>query len=219
MQISKSDFHQYLSEYTEDEIFYRNIYLQKKEHPETFQEYLHSLDPDYIRDQRLYVPELRQEPWFPYLGENDMFANIPENIIISKHYRYTPEFTHKHDFFEILCIYDGTVSNQIQGIHHTLHTGDICIIPPNTQHSLGIFDDSLAFNIIVRASTFQSTCFQSLAADSALAKFFSHVLYQKTEGNFLIFHTGEDARIRSTLEDLYIECFTPDTAPLFLTPS
>ena len=81
MQISKSDFHQYLSEYTEDEIFYRNIYLQKKEHPETFQEYLHSLDPDYIRDQRLYVPELRQEPWFPYLGENDMFANIPENII------------------------------------------------------------------------------------------------------------------------------------------
>ena len=106
MQISKSDFHQYLSEYTEDEIFYRNIYLQKKEHPETFQEYLHSLDPDYIRDQRLYVPELRQEPWFPYLGENDMFANIPENIIISKHYRYTPEFTHKHDFFEILCIYD-----------------------------------------------------------------------------------------------------------------
>lgn len=205
MQISKSDFHQYLSEYTEDEIFYRNIYLQKKEHPETFQKYLHSLDPDYIRDQRLYVPELRQEPWFPYLGENDMFANIPENIIISKHYRYTPEFTHKHDFFEILCIYDGTVSNQIQGIHHTLHTGDICIIPPNTQHSLGIFDDSLAFNIIVRASTFQSTFFQSLAADSALAKFFSHVLYQKTEGNFLIFHTGEDARIRSTLEDLYIE--------------
>ncbi len=61
MQISKSDFHQYLSEYTEDEIFYRNIYLQKKEHPETFQEYLHSLDPDYIRDQRLYVPELRQD--------------------------------------------------------------------------------------------------------------------------------------------------------------
>lgn len=134
-----------------------------------------------------------------------MFANIPENIIISKHYRYTPEFTHKHDFFEILCVYEGAVNNQIQGIHHTLHTGDICIIPPNTQHSLGIFDDSLAFNIIVRASTFQSTFFQSLAADSALAKFFSHVLYQKTEGNFLIFHAGEDAQIRSTLEDLYIE--------------
>ncbi|RHK25531.1 hypothetical protein DW074_03355 [Ruminococcus sp. AF46-10NS] len=120
----------------------------------------------------------------PYLGENDMFANIPENIIISKHYRYTPEFTHKHDFFEILCIYDGAVSNQIQGIHHTLHTGDICIIPPNTRHSLGVFDDSLAFNIIVRASTFQSTFFQSLAADSALAKFFFPCALSENRGKF-----------------------------------
>ena len=205
MQISKKDFHRYLSEYTEDEIFYRNTYLQRTEHPETFREYLKSLDPAYIQDRRLYVPELQEEPWFPSMGENDVFANIPENIVISKHFRYTPEFTHKHDFFEILCVYDGTVSNQIQGIHHTLHTGDICIIPPNTRHSLGVFDDSLAFNIIVRSSTFQSTFFQSMAADSALAKFFSHVLYQKTEGNFLIFHAGEDERILSTLEDLYIE--------------
>ena len=205
MQISKKDFHRYLSEYTEDEIFYRNTYLQRTEHQETFREYLKNLDPAYIQNRRLYVPELREEPWFPSMGENDVFANIPENIVISKHFRYTPEFTHKHDFFEILCVYDGTVSNQIQGIHHTLHTGDICIIPPNTRHSLGVFDDSLAFNIIVRSSTFQSTFFHSMAAESALAKFFSHVLYQKTEGNFLIFHAGEDKRILSTLEDLYIE--------------
>ena len=135
MQISKKDFHRYLSEYTEDEIFYRNTYLQRTEHPETFREYLKNLDPAYIQNRRLYVPELREEPWFPSMGENDVFANIPENIVISKHFRYTPEFTHKHDFFEILCVYDGTVSNQIQGIHHTLHTGDICIIPPNTRHS------------------------------------------------------------------------------------
>ena len=132
MQISKKDFHRYLSEYTEDEIFYRNTYLQRTEHPETFREYLKNLDPAYIQNRRLYVPELREEPWFPSMGENDVFANIPENIVISKHFRYTPEFTHKHDFFEILCVYDGTVSNQIQGIHHTLHTGDICIIPPAT---------------------------------------------------------------------------------------
>ena len=84
MQISKKDFHRYLSEYTEDEIFYRNTYLQRTEHPETFREYLKSLDPAYIQDRRLYVPELQEEPWFPCMGENDVFANIPENIVISK---------------------------------------------------------------------------------------------------------------------------------------
>ena len=71
MQISKKDFHRYLSEYTEDEIFYRNTYLQRTEHPETFREYLKSLDPAYIQDRRLYVPELQEEPWFPSMGEND----------------------------------------------------------------------------------------------------------------------------------------------------
>ena len=86
-----------------------------------------------------------------------------------------------------------------------LKEGDICIIPPNTKHSIGIFDDSIALNIIVRASTFQSTFFQTFAADSALSSFFSHVLYRKTEGNYLIFHTGDDLVIRSMIEDLYIE--------------
>ena len=47
-------------------------------------------------------------------------------------------------FFEILCLYDGTAHTAIQGIEHTLHTGDICIIPPHTTHSVGIFDDSVA---------------------------------------------------------------------------
>ena len=174
-------------------------------HPETFSSYLQSLDRSYIVNHKLFVPELRDEPWFPVMDESDLFINIPGNIMLSKHYRYTPEFTHKHKFFEILCVYSGTVPTKIQGISHTLTTGDICIIPPNTQHSIAVFDDSIAFNIIVRTATFQSTFFQSLTSDSALTSFFQHVLYQKTEGNYLIFHTGNDERICSTLEELYIE--------------
>ena len=105
--------------------------------------------------------------------------------MFAKHYRYTPLFVHEHEFFEILCIYDGTAQTTIQGISHTLHTGDICIIPPHTKHSVGVFDDSIAVNILIRGTTFQSTFFQALTADSALAQFFAHVLYRKTEGNYL----------------------------------
>ena len=74
--------------------------------------------------------------------------------MLSKHYRYTPVFPHVHEFFEILCLYDGTAHTAIQGIEHTLHTGDICIIPPHTTHSVGIFDDSVAFNILGHAAAF-----------------------------------------------------------------
>lgn len=205
MKISKKDFPKYLASYTEDEEFYKDLYFHEKNHPETFKEYLDTLDPEYIHRHKLYVPALNNRPWYPFLEESDMFNNIPGNIMVSKHYRYSPIYDHKHEFVEILCVYNGTVHSVIQGIHHQLHTGDICIIPPNTIHSVGVFDNSIAFNIIVRSSTFQSTFFQAMTAGSPLSQFFSHVLYKKTEGNYLIFHTGDDIHIQSILEDLYIE--------------
>ena len=71
------------------------------------------------------------------MKEADLFHDMNGNIVLSKHYRYTPVFSHEHEFFEILCVYDGTAHTTIQGIEHTLHTGDICIIPPHTTHSVG----------------------------------------------------------------------------------
>nr|WP_303218706.1 AraC family transcriptional regulator [uncultured Blautia sp.] len=205
MKLTREEFRKYIFSYTEDEAFYKKLYLQKKKDPETFQDYCLNLDRNFILEHHLYVPELLSGSWSPYMEEKDFFQDTVENIILYKHNRYTPVFSHEHEFFEILCVYDGTADTTIQGIRHTLHTGDICIIPPNTTHSVGIFDDSTAFNILVRGTTFQSTFFQSLTADSALAQFFAHVLYRKTEGNYLIFHSGDDVRIRDMLENLYIE--------------
>lgn len=205
MKLTREEFRNYLSSYNEDELFYKTLYLEKQAHPETFHDYCLTLDREIISERNLYVPELQTEAWYPYMEEKDLFHDMNGNIMLYKHYRYTPVFSHEHEFFEILCVYDGTADTTIQGIRHTLHTGDICIIPPNTTHSVGIFDDSSAFNILVRGTTFQSTFFQSLTADSALAQFFAHVLYRKTEGNYLIFHTGDDVQSREMLENLYIE--------------
>ena len=202
MKLTREDFQNYIKDYNDDEIFYRDLYFQEKNHPETFHNYCLNLDRQFISNHRLFVPELQKEAWYPYMQEKDLFGDLTGNIMFSKHYRYTPIFDHEHEFFEIICVYNGTAHTTIQGMAHELHTGDICIIPPHTTHSIGIFDDSLAFNILVRGSTFQSTFFQSLTADSALAHFFAHVLYRKTEGNYLIFHTFDDIRIRDMLENL-----------------
>lgn len=205
MKITRENFDTFIQKYEEDELFYRDIYFHEKESPETFHEYLKTLDKNFIQKHNIFVPALRNEPWCPYIDEPLFFGNIPGNIVLSKHFRYTPIFTHEHEFFEILCIYNGTADVVIQGVSHKLTNGDILIIPPRTKHSIGIFDDSTAFNIIVRASTFQSTFFPMITNNSALSQFFSHVLFQKTEGNYLIFHTGDDILIRTSLQDLYIE--------------
>ena len=205
MRFTREEFQKYIYSYEEDEEFYRTLYYEEKKNPETFHDYCLNLDRDLIARRRLYVPELLTEAWYPYVKENDFFPDMTVNIMFYKHYRYTPVFSHEHEFFEILCLYNGTADTTIQGIHHALHTGDICIIPPHTKHSVGIFDDSIAFNILIRGSTFQSTFFQALTADSALAHFFAHVLYRQTEGNYLIFHCGDDVQIREMLETMYIE--------------
>ena len=157
MRFTREEFQKYIYTYEEDEIFYRTLYYQEKKSPETFHYYCLTLDRKLISEHKLYVPELRTEAWYPYLEEQELFRDMAGNIMLSKHYRYTPVFSHEHEFFEILCVYDGTADTTIQGIRHTLHTGDICIIPPHTKHSIGIFDDSVAFNILVRGTTFQST--------------------------------------------------------------
>lgn len=205
MKLTKELFDEFIHTYEEDELFYKNLYFQEQYHPETFHVYLKSLDREFIQKKRLLIPALQDEPWYPYISEELFFLNCPGNIMLSKHFRYTPVFTHEHDFFEILCVYDGTANVAIQGIQHPLCTGDILIVPPRTQHSVGIFDNSVAFNIIIRRSTFQSTFFPMIANNSALSHFFSHVLFKKTEGNYLIFHTGNDEIIKTSLQELYIE--------------
>lgn len=72
MKISKEEFPKHLSAYTEDEKFYRDVYLHEKEHPETFKEYLDTLDPEYISRHRLYVP-----------GISASFLRIPYTVSAS----------------------------------------------------------------------------------------------------------------------------------------
>ena len=106
MKLTREEFQRYIYSYNDDETFYKTLYLQEKEHPETFHEYCLTLDRKKIYEHRLYVPELQTEAWYPYMKETDLFHDINGNIVLSKHYRYTPVFPHEHEFFEILCLYN-----------------------------------------------------------------------------------------------------------------
>ena len=105
MKLTRSEFQNYIHSYETDEIFYRDLYFAEKEHPETFMEYCQGLDRELITSHRLYVPALRKEAWFPYLEESDLFRDFNGNIMLCKHYRYSPVYVHEHEFFEILCVF------------------------------------------------------------------------------------------------------------------
>ena len=73
MKLTREEFQRYIYSYNDDETFYKTLYLQEKEHPETFHEYCLTLDRKKIYEHRLYVPELQTEAWYPYMKETDLF--------------------------------------------------------------------------------------------------------------------------------------------------
>lgn len=204
MKISNDEFYAYITFFEEDEVFYRNLYIAENGSPHDLDSFLSSIDPSYIENHRLYVPELL-DSWHPFMKEDEIFGSLKQDIVLQKHFRYSPYFEHEHAFFEVIYVYEGTCANIIQNTEKILTTGDICIIPPRTKHSIGVFDDSIIINIMVKTSTFQSTFFTLFSGDNILSDFFSHIFYRKTIGNYLIFHSQNDEKIRFMIEDLFIE--------------
>ena len=44
MKLNREEFQKYIYSYNDDETFYKTLYLQEKEHPETFHDYCLTLD-------------------------------------------------------------------------------------------------------------------------------------------------------------------------------
>lgn len=123
-----------------------------------------------------------------------------------KHLRYTPAFWHKHDFFELLFVLDGTCTNTILSQEVCMQAGDICILSPDTLHAVSAFSDTaLLLNILIRKSTFENAFIGLLEGNDILSDFFKRAFYHTTAIPYLLFHTGDDALLKQYVTEAYSE--------------
>ena len=117
---------------------------------------------------------------------------ILENMDISfvRHARYTPAFWHRHDFFEIIFVQNGTCINYVLDRSIPMRTGDICIMAPD----------------VTRKSTFEQSFFGLLDSDTILSDFFKRTFYQTSEIPYLLFHSENDPVLTDLIERAYAEC-------------
>ena len=186
------------------EQFFKSIY---KKNPQA------CLDiPKSIREIDMLVPELASRP---NEGNSDLTLadSLHEkyfprflDIILFKHDRYAPAFTHSHSFFEIIYVLRGTCKNYFSSHSISMHAGNICILAPDVEHAISAFsDDTIVYNILVRSGTFEQTFLNSLPQQGILYTFFSHALYSPGSETYLFFKCPPDSQLLGLLNEINTE--------------
>lgn len=128
------------------------------------------------------------------------------DVIISRHLRYSPCFLHTHSFFEIVCVINGSCKNKVSDTTLEMQKGDVCIIAPQTIHALSVFsDDCIVINLLVRATTFEKSFFEILKSNDVLSSFFSHALYSPNSQSYLLFTRQDDEHTIYSILEMYNE--------------
>lgn len=120
--------------------------------------------------------------------------------------RYYMGTIHSHDYFELLYIVQGTCTQLVQNTHLNMCEGDFMILSPEVPHYVQIADDNtLAINITIRRSTFESVFFGLFSDNDILSNFFTKVLYGKHPDPYIIFQTAHDHAVMAQVFDLMYE--------------
>lgn len=194
----------HVDELNEIEQKFKNIYL---EHPNLHFETLHTSE-ELEAKSRLIGIDLMSITGIPLHQDmiESVFFEQEYDVAVFRHIRYLPPITHAHKFFEMICVLSGTCTNSIAGTSFQMNPGDICIIAPNTSHSLQAFsDDCIIYNFLIRASTFDTTFLEILSDKDILAEFFTKALYNNQNSTYLLFKTGNDKDLEDFIFHIYSE--------------
>ena len=203
-----------------DEAVYRR-YFEAKTDPASFKAFIDSLDAAEVEKRNLFIPEIPSSVPARLPEEKFFGKDLHQSIVIRKHPNRTPVFLHSHQFIELFYVLEGQSSQIINDTDFEMKKGDICFIPPNTRHSLNVFDGSIILNLLVRQTTFQTIFHNFLCTDSILSSFIIENMYGSKASDYIIFHTRGNRKVRETILQMYEEnkktdAFTQDMLQLLL---
>lgn len=188
----------------EDELFYQD-YQEKKRNPRIFNQYLKSLDRTALLNKKLIIPEFPET--LPPAKLSAKYYPNEGNMSVRKHNCFTPVFRHSHDFFEAFYVMEGMCTHEISGKKQILYTGDFCIIPPGVEHTISVQDTSIIITMIFTNETI-ANAFRNptLHQNNILTEFFLKSIYIKDVNDYLIFHTGNDEKLKDIVLEMMAEC-------------
>ncbi len=201
-------FKNQLYDYNEDELFYKKYYeVRRNGDVDTFLSGYNELD---ILSRHLLVSEIN-ESLPPYMMDKFFIHDDAVACLTMKHNRYSPAYVHTHDYYELIYVYSGQAQHYVNGSPLPLKSGDVCIIAPGTEHSIGVFDNSIILNTIIRKKSIYSTLLNYMDSDNVISHFLNSSLRSSNINNYLLFHTGNDNRLAEYFIEMYWECSEKQT--------
>ena len=189
--------------FTEEEEFYHDYYLAKKNG--TLADFLDMIDIGYLNRNRIVVPELKDSLDFHYDNESWVWKEENKDIVIHKHPCFMPKWYFIHDFYEMIYVLKGNCFGELENHNLELIEGDVVLIPPQVKHCLSVFNDSIVFNVKIRKSTFNRSFSQMLSGNNLLSDFFVNTIYIGNTEDYILFRTDAETEIKSLFMKVYTE--------------
>lgn len=140
------------------------------------------------------------------MNDDEYFKDNDRNVFISKHNRYTPPFLHKHDFFEIIFVFTGTLlTDYLHDQKRFYRRGSDFYCPGCVSirwKSLTIIP--FVFQPPSAKTTFSQMFIPLMKGNNLLNEFFSEGLYHSQQIDYVIFHSGGEHLIDSQKEMLNV---------------
>lgn len=162
----------------------------------------------YLRGLRIYAdPILPQASTYlinPTIKESELFQE-GRDVFTFLNMPYQVDLMHHHNFFEISYVLAGSGTFLFEGERARLCAGDVCIVSPQSRHSLPLEPGCLSLSIVVRRSTFDSLFGRLLAQQDLLSMFFRSCLYEPRRANYILLKVGNDPLTFQTAQQLTYE--------------
>lgn len=192
MSYEHQDIYHQLLPLNEDEQFYKEYYFSSR-NEKSLKEFLSKVDKEDAIRRHLIIPEILPEIISYEMNDEEYFTEGDDrNVYISIHNRYTPAFMHRHNFFEIVFVYNGYCTQNIGVNRRTFTEGDIIFIAPGVYHTMEVFNDrSIIFNVLLQKKTFHQMFLPLAKGRDLQSQFFKEGLYNHHQLEYLAYHTED----------------------------
>ena len=165
-----------LNIFNSNEIFYKEYYYAKIN--DKLEQFKLKYDSETIKKNMWNCPDILEYEHESYDFESIFKKNGNQDIVLYKHPRYTPEFFHSHEYFEIFYVLKGECRHTIHDDCTILKEGTLFFIAPKTYHSIGVFDDNtIVINFLIKPTLLKKLFLYDMSSENILSEFFLSNLY------------------------------------------